>query len=278
LIDPLTEQSFFYQTHFLFMHTFFQGEVEKILSMRFNRTVRIVGAGRTDAGVHARGSAFHFDCFKGELLDDSSIQHLQHSMNRMLQKEIIVWNLQQAPLATIQTTSNGTTATFPWHVIYYSQRKLYSYRICTSPAMDPLERYTRHHVDWGNVNITLLNETLHKFEGTHDFRAFSGAIEQKQKKEQKSVNTVRTVYQVSLVEESHGLYRIDILLKGALYKMIRNMVGTAIDVARGRMSTESFLQLLLHPNEQFVRDDNPCKPAPPQGLTLERVHFDDEDF
>jgi len=209
------------------------------------------------------------------LLDNASIQQLQHSMNRMLPKEVIVWNLEKAPLPTIQTTPNGTTAKFPWHVIYNSQQKLYSYRICVAPAMDPLERHTRHHVDWGDVNITLLNQTLQKFQGTHDFRAFSGAIEQKEKKDNKSVGTVRTVYSVDLLEEGEGLYRIDILLKGALYKMIRNMVGTAIDVSRGRMSPESFLQLLHHKdNGQFVRDDNPCKPAPPQGLTLERVFFD----
>lgn len=132
------------------------------------------------------------------------------------------------------------------------------------------------------MNLTLLNETLQTFQGTHDFRAFSGAIEQKEKREQKSVRTVRTVYQVKLVEEdgNAGLYRIDILLQGALYKMIRNMVGTAIDVSRGRMSTDTFLQLLHHndSDDQYVRDDNPCKPAPPQGLTLERVNFDDEDF
>lgn len=256
-----------------------QGELEEILSRRFNRTIRIVGAGRTDAGVHARGQAIHFDLLEGELDDDSSIHQLQHSMNRMLPKEVIVWNLEQAPLPTIQQTSNGTVAIFPWHVIYNSNQKLYSYRICVASAMDPLERHARHHVDWGDVNITLLNQTLQKFVGTHDFRAFSGAIEQKEKKENKSVGTVRTIYKVDLVEEEggDGLYRIDILLKGALYKMIRNMVGTAIDVSRGRMSEETFLRLLHHNDstiDQFVRDDNPCKPAPPQGLTLERVYFD----
>ena len=259
-----------------------KGVLEETLSRRFNRTIRILGAGRTDAGVHARGQAIHFDLLEGEL-GNSTEQQLQHSINRMLppRREVIVWNVQQAPVPKHETqkTSNGTT--LPWHVIYNAKQKLYSYRICVAPAaMDPLERHTRHYIDWGHVNITLLNQTLQKFQGTHDFRAFSGAIAQKEKKEQKTVGTVRTVYSVELVDEGHGSYRIDVLLQGALYKMIRNMIGTAIDVSRGRMSEETFLQLLYH-NESdagqlFVRDDNPCKPAPPQGLTLERVFFDDD--
>ena len=234
-----------------------------------------MGAGRTDAGVHARGQAIHFDLYDGELND---ISQLQHSLNRMLPHEIIVYNLQPAPLATIKQWSNGTVTKFPWHVIYNSQQKLYSYRLCVAAAMDPLERHYRHHVDWGNVNITLLNTTLQHFVGTHDFRAFAGAIEQKEKKDGKMVGTVRTVYSVHLLQEpGNGLYRIDFLLQGALYRMIRNMVGTALEVSRGRMSEDTFLHLLHHNNTtsgQFVRDDNPCKPAPPQGLTLERVFFD----
>lgn len=269
-------------SHLISLDTREQGTIEEVLSRRFNRTIRIVGAGRTDAGVHARGQAIHFDLLEHECLEnDDELATLQHSLNRMLPQEIIVWNLQPAPPPRIVTTSKNVTDLFPWHVIFNSQQKLYSYRICIASAMDPLQRHSRHHVDWGNVDITLLNSTLQHFVGTHDFRAFSGAIEQKEKKEQKQVGTVRTVYRVDLIqeEEGDGYYRIDILLKGALYKMIRNMVGTALDVSRGRMSTETFLELLHHDTDdvdQFVRDDNPCKPAPPQGLTLERVYFDDD--
>ena len=124
-----------------------------------------------------------------------------------------------------------------------------------------------------------LEWALRQFEGTHDFRAFSGAIEQKEKHEGRQVGTVRTVYKVDFINEGHGLYRIDFLLQGALYKMVRNMVGTALDVSRGRLEEDTFLGLLHHNIsdehvDQFVRDDNPCKPAPPEGLTLERVYFD----
>jgi tRNA pseudouridine38-40 synthase len=198
----------------------------------------------------------------------------------MLPRDVRVWNLQEAPPAVTKEVSNLTITTFPWHVIYNCSQKLYSYRICTAASMDPLERHTRHFVDWGELHVMNLEWALKQFEGTHDFRAFSGAMEQKEKREGKKLGTVRTVYKVDLVDEGHGLYRVDFLLQGALYKMVRNMMGTALDVSRGRLEKDTFLELLHHnvSNEvnQFVRDDNPCKPAPPEGLTLERVFFDSD--
>jgi tRNA pseudouridine38-40 synthase len=142
-------------------------------------------------------------------------------------------------------------------------------------AFEPYATY----VDSGDVDVIKLEWALKQFEGTHNFRAFSGAIEQKERHEGKQVGTVRTVYKVDFVDEGHGLYRIDFLLQGALYKMVRNMMGTALDVSRNRLEEDTFLELLHHNNisddvDQFVRDDNPCKPAPPEGLTLERVFFD----
>jgi tRNA U38,U39,U40 pseudouridine synthase TruA len=75
------------------------------------------------------------------------------------------------------------------------------------------------------------------------------------------------------------LYRIDIFLVGALYKMVRNMVGTAFDVCRGRVSEEKFLELLTNPSElSLSRKENLSEPARPQGLTLERVFYPNDDF
>jgi tRNA pseudouridine38-40 synthase len=89
------------------------------------------------------------------------------------------------------------------------------------------------------------------------------------------MGTVRTVYKVDLIEEGNGNYRVDFLLKGALYKMVRNMMGTALDVSKGRMEEETLIDL-LNRTEDDVRNNNRCKPAPPEGLCLERVFFPDE--
>ncbi len=286
-----------------------QGEIEKILSRRFNRTMKIVGAGRTDSGVHARGQAFHFDLYPEEIhvkesqkVSPTSLHHdvaihasvteqfcniLQTSLNSMLPEDIRVWNIAQCPppISFTKTLSDGSESTrvHKWHVIYNSKQKLYVYRISMGPhaiSTDPLERYSRVHVE-GNIHVDHLQRILKHYEGTHDFRAFAGAIEANQRKDGiEHKDTVRTVYDVALIDEGDGKYRIEILLKGALYKMVRNMVGTALDVCKGRVDEDYFLQMLHHSSEdgtkQFVRKDNKCKPAPPEGLELARVDFDDD--
>ena len=149
--------------------------------------------------------------------------------------------------------------------------------------MDPIYRYQRWQIpgDGDPVNVSLLRQTLKHFEGTHDFRAFAGSIEQTEKKSNQTVNCVRTIFESNLVDESdhygrEGYYRIDIQLSGALYKMVRNMVGVAVDVSRGRVSEEDFLTL-LHSGGELNRKDNRSKPAPPEGLTLEWVYYDSDD-
>ena len=78
------------------------------------------------------------------------------------------------------------------------------------------------------------------------------------------------------------------MLKGALYKQVRNMVGSALDVCRGVLSEEEFRSLICGGDANpwgrsgenafaITRDTNPSKPAPPEGLTLEYVYFDNED-
>lgn len=97
---------------------------------------------------------------------------------------------------------------------------------------------------------------------------------------------MRTVYSINLVNEGRGNYRIDILLKGALYKMVRNIVGTSLEVAKGRMEEAQLLRMLHHKfdverggegaNKRYMRKDNKCKPAAAEGLTMEMVYFEDE--
>lgn len=275
-----------------------QASLEDVLQRRFNRSsIRVVGAGRTDSGVSARGQAFHFDMSLAEheksleLKQNKTQPPLDHVMNRMLSDEVRVWNVGPAPppidKSFSSTEQQGSTISrvLPWNAIHDTTHKLYSYRICLS-VMDPIYRYQRWQVqgDSDPVDVALLNKTLAYFEGTHDFRAFAGAVEQAEKKANRKVNSIRTIFGCKLVDESEdygreGYYRIDIQLSGALYKMVRNMVGTAIDVSRGRVSEDTFLRLLHGgggDQGQLNRKDNRSKPAPPEGLTLEWVYYDDD--
>ena len=151
--------------------------------------------------------------------------------------------------------------------------------------MDPIERRNRWQYDRGNeVDIDRLLTILKYYEGRHNFICFSGALERNERRSGVVKTTTRTVTKVRLVCEEDDnkiseqkLYRIDIYLEGALYKMVRNMVSTALDVSRGWLEEEVFLDMLHRPEElKLSRKDNPCMPAPPHGLTLERVYYPDD--
>ena len=257
---------------------------------------------------------------------------LENSMNRIMSLDIRVFHLQLAPytLASgraeeeVHDTDQCNVPTVPriyarpWHVIQSAESKWYSYRLALGATLwNPMERFTRTHfvhrpsfMDSTSKgyndpyaitphDIERLRSILKLYEGTHDFGAFGGQLEQNAKKRNgnKPINTIRTVYRVELVREPNygfgrheqvdqnctfigeeGNFRIDFLLKGALYKMVRNMVGTAIEVWLGRMSEQKLIDLLKieeDETERFGRKDNPCKPAPPEGLTLECVYYDD---
>lgn len=355
-----------------------QGEIEGVLTRRFHRRIPVLGAGRTDAGVHARGQAVHFDLLQNEIpfepplpptiLDsidgNAALEYaeqktctdfcneLQHSMNRMLPLDIRLFNLQLAPYtwATAKQKEeraddddghDGDSRQFvagiakPWHVIKSASSKWYSYRFTLGPTLwNPMERYTRTHFVHRPVfappssnrpcksasiepyaitkdDVDRLQTILRLYEGTHDFKAFGGQLEQNEKRAGRKIDTIRTVYRVELVKEplkssydfgsdskgtaslspphdqlgfigEEGNYRIDFLLQGALYKQVRNMVGTAIEVWLGRMPQEQLVALLenspegVNDSSKLGRKDNPCKPAPPEGLCLECVYYDDE--
>jgi tRNA pseudouridine38-40 synthase len=313
-----------------------QGELETVFSRRFNQPVRVSGAGRTDAGVHARGQAIHFDLKRipktnsnndninnneDETDPQENLSQIQYSLNKMFpQGDIRIWNLSRAPPACLEFV-NGKEGMHHWNVMRKTPAKLYSYRFSTSPAMDPTERHTRWQLDLitprtgqrAVLNTTHLQTLLSCYEGTHDFRCFAGAVEQEQKKylakrkrggngdeganddapatppdsvPLSEMDTVRTVYSVTLVDEGNDSYRIDFMLEGALYKMVRNMVGTAMDVCLGKNHlTEQYFVSLLQPRDNkleggktMTRNNNLSKPAPPQGLTLEWVYYDGDPF
>jgi tRNA pseudouridine38-40 synthase len=256
-----------------------QGELEKVLSQRLNEPIRVVGAGRTDSGVHSRGQAVHFDCTQN--LSVVHLENVQYSIEKMIPKDIAFWNLQRVP-PPVTKTINGKVVAKEWNVMYDSTHKLYSYRLNVHSTMDPIERYHRWHPDrverW--FSIEDFTRLLQYYVGTHDFRAFTSGMDALERRLGGQINTTRTVYSVDVIQEDNkGNIRVDIVLKGALYKQVRNLIGTALLVCADKLDKDLFRRLIDNPTGQYTREDNPAKPAPPEGLTLERVYFiDDEIF
>jgi tRNA pseudouridine38-40 synthase len=249
-------------------HRTIQLELETHLSQRCQQPVCVVGAGRTDAGVHARGQAIHFDLNDNNTNINLDVTDIERAMRSMLPQDVRLYNLQKAPDPTIKIIGNSANSC-AFHVMYDATSKLYVYRLALN-NMHPMDRHNRHLPDNAHlIDPDQLQRVLQYFVGEHDVRAFAGAVDA-------NVSTVRTIYKADLVQEEYsaGYYRIEFLLKGALYKQVRNMVGTALDVCLGRLTERAFLALLQNGK---TRNDNKSRPAPPHGLTLEQVFFDDGD-
>lgn len=250
-----------------FYYVQIQGVISKKLSERYsNKRVRVTGAGRTDQGVHARGQAIHFDV--PTFISD--VAHFEHSFNRMLPGDVRIFNLTAAPPGNKVQQLAGE----PFHAIKSAVGKLYVYRFTTNPFVDPILRNYCTHV-YLPVNLDLFQECLSIFQGTHDFRAFGNRVEQSEKDFEDKLyvdyNTVRTINAVHFVDEGRGYYRIEFDIQSAIYKMIRNIVGTSLHVAAGNMPFHALQALLL---TSPPRNENIAMPAPPQGLTLEHVYYD----
>lgn len=217
-----------------------QEVVEKALSVALRKKVQITGAGRTDAGVHARAQAIHFD-----FDDPVDLNKVQLSLNALLPREVAVYNF-----ALVDSS---------FHARFSAISRQYKYYLCIRKKPLLLKRvwmvYSR--VDWDLVRINCTDLL-----GTHDFTAFraSGAG---------SDNAVCTVKKVSFDEVGDCLV-FTIEADRFIYKMVRSIVGTLIDIGRGR--------LLSRMGDIIARKDRSGvgSTAPPYGLVLDQVTYPKE--
>lgn len=234
-----------------------QGELEQGLSKIFHRRVRIQGASRTDQGVHALGQVFSFRS------GPCDPERVRHALSCMFRPDIRVTEL------------GWTTPDF--NARFSARGKRYAYSIHFSREPDPfLARYV-----WTvpyEVDLDCIRRLLKDAEGTHDFRAFAGASEESRvhPPEGSARGTACTMHALRLLRggtvstpEVQNVWRIEVVGNFFLYHMVRNLVGTVVDIARGRFP-ETLWYELLHVGGVFRGH---C--APPQGLMLMEVFYDD---
>jgi tRNA pseudouridine38-40 synthase len=228
-----------------------QGEIEAALSRIADQPLSIQGAGRTDAGVHAFGQVCSFS-WPGE-----PPARLAHALSKMLAPQIRIESLEQVPPE--------------FNARFSATSKRYRYAIEQARTPHPLSARHAWQVPHP-LDLALLESLLPQLEGSHDFAGFQSAGAQERK------TTVRTLHSVRLLPE--GLCRpagydriigIEFHGDGFLYKMVRNLTGTLVEIARGRFEL-AFLQTCLNSPGPFAGH---C--APPHGLALMRVHYGDED-
>lgn len=223
--------------------------VQSILEQAIRRAVRhqvaLTGSGRTDRGVHAAG---HVSAFltSNELPPD----RLRHSIGARLPKDISIIHLRDV---------RGD-----FHATRSALSKLYRYRIHNAPHR-PVEgqsqRYVYHY--WHPLDVTAMRDAARYFVGTHDFAAMAG-------KGAPRLTTVRTVFRCD-VERHLDEVRIDVEGDGFLYKQVRNMVGTLINVGRGHWPPHRVAEILQSTDRATAGPT-----APPRGLCLQWVRYPPE--
>ena len=218
-----------------------QGKLEGVLSLMCGREVEVIGAGRTDAGVHARGMTANVN-----LETELGAEEIRDYLNRYLPDDIAVLEVKEASPR--------------FHARYNATGKTYCYT-CFDGAVKPVfdrKYYTRLEEV---PDVEKMREAAAVLKGEHDFRNF--CVNPRMKK-----STVRLVDEIK-IERDGGYLRFTFHGTGFLQNMVRIMVGTLLEVGCGRMTVEEVRRVL----ESKER----CKAgptAPARGLCLMRVDYD----
>lgn len=219
-----------------------QGEIERALELIYKQPVRLAGAGRTDAGVHARGQVGSYMAPFEIPLD-----RLPPAINSSLPADIVV--------------IGASEATSGFHARYDARRKIYSYTIdCAPHPRVMLRRFSFHHPE--PLDLIVMGQAAGLLEGKHDFRAFqsSGGTVR---------HTVRTLFRLEVTEDSRErLLRLTFEGDGFLYRMVRLITGSLLRAGRGQLDPGCILKAL-----EGKAPSAAGPTAPPQGLCLEKVLY-----
>jgi len=221
-----------------------QDHLEKAFAGIARRDVRVHGAGRTDAGVHALAQCAHVD---------------------LLSKEIPAWQWVEALNGTLPPTIRVIACRYvppEFHARFSAKGKVYRYRIWNGDILPPLENWRAWHVHTA-LDIDEMREAAKAFAGTHDFAGFAA---NRGKPEQ---STVRTINAVRIRRSGRDIL-IDCSGDGFLYKMVRLMVGALVRCGKGQSGVGEIEERLQFPRRFQSRER---LVAPAAGLYLVRVRY-----
>ena len=221
-----------------------EGELNKALSRLLKTEIEVIGASRTDAGVHAMCNVAVFDT-EAEIPPEK----YAYALNQMLPLEIRIRKSQEVP-ADFHPRRTDTV-------------KTYEYRIDCEEFADPLKsRYA--YFTYVPLNEELMREAAAYLVGTHDFKSFCSI-------NTTATTTVRTIFDIQVIREG-----VDIIIRitgnGFLYNMVRIIAGTLMDVGRGKYPPQ-MLERILEKKDRCAAGPT----APPNGLILKELHFPELD-
>jgi len=221
-------------------HDTIQGQLEAAFEKLIGRSVEVVGSSRTDAGVHALGQVAHV------VLADCPVptENFQKALNNLLPEDIVI--------AEVREVSEDFDA------ISDTVEKQYDYLIHTAPVRPVLVRNQWHRP--GLLDTEKMNTAAGMLVGTHDFKSFASAADQRE-------SSVRTIT-LCQVDQDGDVIKISVAANGFLYNMVRNIVGTLVEIGRGRWQPEYIKDILA------AKDRNAAGPiAPAGGLCLMKIDY-----
>jgi tRNA pseudouridine38-40 synthase len=216
-----------------------QGEIERAIRSVTGVETRVTGAGRTDRGVHARGQVIAFEAGWQHDLSD-----LHRALNAVLAADVSIVEMGRAPEG--------------FHPRFSAIRRAYRYRIVNQHWPSPLERRSAWHVAQ-DLDVGRMIEATTHLVGAHDFATFG--------RPPQGDNTTRRVFQAGW-QEQRPFLTFDIEANAFLYRMVRSVVGTLVQVGWGQISPAEFEAMLGARDRSLVR-----KVAPARGLCLMRVDY-----
>lgn len=220
-----------------------QGELEKVLKEINNgKKVEVHASGRTDAGVHAMAQRVHF-----ELETKITTEKLAKGMNSLLPEDIFVRKVEEVKE--------------DFHARFSAIGKEYIY-VLNMGEYNPLERnYVYQHNN--KLDVVEMERAMKYLEGTHNFKSFTKA-------DCETDDYVRTISQTNLIRDPKDLNKITFVFVGTgfLRYMVRNMVGTLIEVGEGKLRSEEIIDILKKEDRTKAG-----KTANPEGLYLKNVFY-----
>jgi tRNA pseudouridine38-40 synthase len=220
-----------------------QGDLEAALTKLLNREVFTVGAGRTDAGVHALGQVVGLS----DAPDDLDLVKLRDMLNRSLSDDISV-------TACIAADPS-------WHARFSARSRLYVYAILQSEVPDAfLARTSLYHPE--PLDSAAMNEAAGHLVGPRDFTSFGRLPEP-------DASAERILYELRVTRDG-GLLRVRARANAFIQQMVRSLVGTLIQIGEGKRAPAEMPQVLA------ARDRGAAGPVvPPRGLCLVSVEYDE---
>lgn len=217
-----------------------QGKLESVISEMAQSYTEIIGSGRTDAGVHAKGQIANF-----HTNSTMTLEEMHHYINRYLPQDIVVKEITQV--------------SDRFHSRYHAKSKKYTYYVWNHYTHSPFHRKYSYHLQ-KKLDVPLMKEAAAKFIGTHDFIGFSSL-----KKTKKS--TLRTINELNILSQNN-LMSFTFVGDGFLYNMIRIIMGSLVEIGLHEKELSHIDKVL----EKNVRSKAGIT-MPPQGLFLEEVYY-----